>query len=491
MKPIDKQKLKAAISVNGHSNGHSNGHNEHHDADAIAEAVKAHIAADKEKPNPFPLGALPKYLQHIVNHWHKVYRRPIDFHGTSILAAACAAIGNTFHVEYVVGSTQPLAGWFVIVGPPSSAKSPIMRTCMKPLFEMEKAFRKNLDDDNAQWEIDRNAASQKKLKEPPKPQLEQRILNDATIESLIKVLMQPVCWKGVMAFKDEFIGLMKGMNSYKQGGQDLEHYLSMWSGMPIVLNRSGMEYAGFVESPFVGMLGAIQPGILSGLTDGGKVANGFLFRLLFGYAEDIKIPLPSKEIPDQSHYETYRTAIHRLYNLPTSPDRQPTTIRMDQDAFREYEKHKTHVEQEIINNTDDENTQSLYGKMVDYVLRIAAILELLEFVGEGDDRFFKNLNHNDMAKIKITKPSINRAIQIMDYFTRNSLKILMRTESPIAVLPKRQQALYEKFPLTITSATAKEIGEKLGMSESTVKRLLYNNKLFKAQADGTYRKLFN
>ncbi|MCF8245520.1 MAG: DUF3987 domain-containing protein [Saprospiraceae bacterium] len=303
--------------------------------------------------------------------------------------------------------------------------------------------------------------------------------------------MQQTCWKGVIAFKDEFIGLMKGMNSYKQGGQDLEHYLSMWSGMPIVLNRSGMEYAGFVESPFVAMLGAIQPGILSGLTDGGKVANGFLFRLLFGFAEDIKIPLPSKEIPDEAHYQNYRQAIHRLYNLPTSPDRQPTILRMDQDAFKAYAAHKTHVEQEIINATDDEDTQSLYGKMVDYVLRIAAILELLEFVGNGDDGFFKNLSHADIAKHRISLASINRAIEVMDYFTRNSLKILLRTESPIAALPKRQQALYEKFPLSITSGAAKEIGEKLGMSESTVKRLLYNSKLFKAQSDGSYRKLFN
>jgi hypothetical protein len=60
----------------------------------------------------------------------------------------------------------------------------------------------------------------------------------------------------------------------------------------------------------------------------------------------------------------------------------------------------------------------------------------------------------------------------------------------VAALPKRQQALYEKFPLTITSHHAKEIGDRLGMSESSVKRLLYNPKLFKQQSDGNYRKLF-
>ncbi|MCF8245519.1 MAG: DUF3987 domain-containing protein [Saprospiraceae bacterium] len=176
MKPIDKHKLKAAAIQSANGNSHANGNSygipaPQPDADAIAEAVKAHIAADKEKPNPFPIAALPKWLQPCINHWHLVYRRPKDFHGTSILAAASAAIGNSFHVEYITGSTQPLSGWFVIVGPPSSAKSPIMRTCMKPLFEMEKTFRQDLDDQLSQWELDKAAASQRKLKEPPKPQL--------------------------------------------------------------------------------------------------------------------------------------------------------------------------------------------------------------------------------------------------------------------------------------------------------------------------------
>jgi hypothetical protein len=461
-----------------------------HDANAIAESVRKAIEADKSKDNPFPLNAMPKAVQAIINHWRSVYRRPIEYHGTSMLAAWSGAIGNAFQVEYTAGTVQPLAGWFVIVGPPSSAKSPIMRACMKPLFEREKTYRKNLDDDLADWEIKKAVASQKKEKEPRKPDLEQRVVNDATIESLIKVLMQPNCWKGVIAFKDEFIGLMKGMNSYKQGGQDLEHYLSMWSGMPIILNRSGMEYAGFVDSPFVAMLGSIQPGLLNGLTDGGKIANGFLFRLLFGLAEGVKIPKGSGEIPLPEISQQYHRIVNRLIDLPTPPDRSPTTLTLDAEAYKTYTAHKEHIEQEIINKTDDEDVQSLYGKMVDYVLRIAAILELVEFVSSGDDDFFKHLSHQDTAKIKITKTAISRSITIMEYYTRNSLKILMRTESPVAALPSRQQILYEKMPTTITSAAAKEIGHKLDMSESTVKRLLYNPKLFKQQSDGNYRKLF-
>jgi hypothetical protein len=128
--------------------------------------------------------------------------------------------------------------------------------------------------------------------------------------------------------------------------------------------------------------------------------------------------------------------------------------------------------------------------MNDYVLRIAAIIQLLEFASEGDDGFHSNLSHANAAKIKITKTAINRAITIMDYFTRNSLKILMRTESPVAALPSRQQALYENLPLLIRTTKAIEIGEGVKISKSTVKRLIYNTRLFKPQPDGSYRKLY-
>lgn len=462
MKPIKNalQSINNATATNGNANGNQNGQpHQPADIEALSAAVKDAIEKEKHKDNPFPLDALPSKLQTIIRHWHAVHRRPVDYHALSILAVASGAIGNAYQVEHVAGTYQPISVWAVIVGPPSSAKSPIMRTCIRPLHTQEKQYRKNLEDDLTQWEIDKAVASQKKEKEPRKPELEQRITSDATIEALIKVMMQAKCWKGILCYKDEFVGLLKSMNAYKQSGQDLEHYLSMWSGIPITLNRSGMEYAGFVESPFLSMLGSIQPGVLSTLTDGGKVANGFLYRLLFAFPEEVKIPLPSGEIPNMKINEEYDTIINRLSKLPADNEaRQPITLRMDTPAFKKYDEYKTDIEQNIVNKTEDEDIQSLYGKVTDYTLRIAALLELIEFVAAADQGFLDMLSLADARNIKITKPNVERAITLMEYFTRNSLKILLRSESPVAALPMRQQKLYEKLPLTITTHEAIEIG---------------------------------
>jgi hypothetical protein len=100
------------------------------------------------------------------------------------------------------------------------------------------------------------------------------------------------------------------------------------------------------------------------------------------------------------------------------------------------------------------------------------------------------LSHADMAKHTISAASIHRAIKLGEYFTRNSLKILTRTEDPVAALPVKQFHLYEKLPHTCTSGFAVEVAARLNISEKTARRLVRNRQLFAQTKDGSYRKLF-
>ncbi len=490
MKKLNKQKLReaeATIIAQQSDSANRTAPPTPPDPDAIAEEVKAAIAADKEKPNPFPLDAFPKAVQAIINHWHSVYRRPVDFHGGSILAAASGAIGNAFAVEHMLGDVEPLSVWMVIVGPPSSAKSPIMKTCLKPLFQQEKEFGKEYEIAKDEWEIKVRSAT-KNSPLPPKPIRQQRIVSDATVESLIKIF--PGNWRGVLSFKDEFIGLLKSMNAYKNSGQDLEHFLSMWSGTQIMLNRSGLDDPVYIDVPFMSILGSIQPGILSGLTDGGKLNNGFPYRLLFCYPENTKIPKPTGVLPSPKVAAQYKGIIDRLTNLPANPQKEPVILQLHPDAFQEYEAYKVNVEQEIINRSDDEQIQSLYGKIISYALRLAGLLELMEFASCNDERAIGLLTLEDMAKLKVSANSVRQAIKLAEYFTRNSLKILTHTEDPTAALPHKQRHLYEKLPNSFTSGFAVIVADKLDISEKTARRLIRDKALFAQNKNGSYRKLY-
>ncbi|HFA48066.1 MAG TPA: DUF3987 domain-containing protein [Bacteroidetes bacterium] len=460
------------------------------DAKQLADAIKTAIKKDqKNKALKFPLKAFPKAIQDIVRCWHDCYLLPVDFYAGAILAAASAAIGNYHHIQYKLHHVEPPICWMVIVGAPGVGKTPAIKFAMNPLFRQEKQFSKDHKAAVAQWEQDKQDAAKAKAKNysQARPVRSQGVINDATIESLIKIL--PHNPKGLICYRDEFIGLMKSMNAYKSSGGDLEHWLSIWSGSPIILNRSSLEDAVFIESPFVPIIGGIQPGILIKLTDRNQVDNGYLHRLLFAFPETQDIPPDTNVTPDQSVFDHYREIIKRLGMFPKKDDNTPFVTELSKDAFKTFREHKIKTEKDC-NSLDDDNIKSLYIKQLSYTLRFSLILEFLEIAATADDGFIKALSLKDLLKMKVSRQSMLKAIKLSEYFTSTSMKVIARSESPIAALPKRQQLLYDKLPTIITSSFAKSVGEKIGMSESTVKRLIYNRSIFKQTPDGAYRKLY-
>ena len=151
------------------TNGHNGPGPGMPDIDKLATIVKAAIEAEKDEPNPFPLDSFPKPLAAIVNHWHTVYRRPIDFHGGSILAAASAAIANNVHVEHVSGSVQP-----VVIDPSGTAyELPITEPGREGQFDWPirplpdgrvKLFVLTTDGESQAWALDPVASSSSPLR---------------------------------------------------------------------------------------------------------------------------------------------------------------------------------------------------------------------------------------------------------------------------------------------------------------------------------------
>jgi hypothetical protein len=96
----------------------------------------------------------------------------------------------------------------------------------------------------------------KKSNTPPTiPILQQTIIQDATIETVINVLQYNN--KGCVLLADELIGFIKRMNAYKQG-DDLQKWLEMWDGSSIMLQRITREESKIVDYT-CNVVGGIQP----------------------------------------------------------------------------------------------------------------------------------------------------------------------------------------------------------------------------------------
>ena len=64
-------------------------------------------------------------------------------------------------------------------------------------------------------------------------------------------------------------------------GGDLEQWLTLFNGSPIVVNRKSQDDIICISNPFVSVIGSMQPGLLAKVFRGDKKEDGFLPRILF------------------------------------------------------------------------------------------------------------------------------------------------------------------------------------------------------------------
>ncbi|MEZ4962001.1 MAG: DUF3987 domain-containing protein [Saprospiraceae bacterium] len=476
MKPI-KDALKE-IQSNG------NGHPDGTDTAAVAAAAIAKMEADKQPEVKYPLDAFPKPLQGIIQCWVDCYQLPPEYYATSVLAAVSALTGNAFRVEYKLFQTETPIIYAAIVGAPGIGKTPAIKFAIKSVLDKEERLDREWKEAHEEWrkECFKNAHRKVKAPNPPEPVRREVLLNDTTVEAISQSL--PNNPRGLLSYRDELLAWFKSMNAYKASGADLEVWLSIWSNTSMKINRVGKPPL-FIRRPFVSVIGGIQPGVLHKLTDNNNIDNGFLSRILFAYPDNQDIPPETDIFPDISVFDHYREILDNVQKLPLQEDGEPITLKLHEKAKAHYKAYREQIRLQC-NAEENEAIRSLHIKMNAYVLRLALLLELMEFAC-AEPGFFKNAN---IAKSTVSLASIERAIRLCGYYTASALKILQRFESPIQTLNARNKALYEELPPIVRTSVAIEVGEKLKMSPSTVKRLIYNQVFFKQMPDGSYRKKF-
>ena len=112
---------------------------------------------------------------------------------------------------------------------------------------------------------------------PEAPIFRHVVTTDATTEALAPMLLHS---KGLLLFKDELTGWVRGMDQYRSGGKgaDRQHYLSMWSRSLIKVDRKSSAEPIIVQRPLLSVFGGIQPDLLPDLADSAQREDGFVDR---------------------------------------------------------------------------------------------------------------------------------------------------------------------------------------------------------------------
>ena len=414
---------------------------------------------------PFPDEVFPDPIRHIIDSTKACLNFPADYICPALIFASSIALGNSLAVEIKKGWTEKAIFYMAIVGEPGTNKSSCLEFAIEPLRKIDRDNLKTYKKKLKQYEATKNDPD-KAIEQPVYGQI---VLSDITVEGFLKQHLNTP--RGLAIYADELMGFVKSFSRYRSGN-DEEVWTQLFTGVPIIVNRLHSDSFS-VSSPFVGIIGGVQPGMLRKFADG-KTESGFIYRWLFAYPDKRTFSrFQDDEIDDEilSRWNTIIDTIRKIrYNGKT------TVIRLSPEAYDLYKQwYNTGRE------TMEHASTSYIGittKMERYCARFALILEVLRYTcGQSD-------------LTSISAQSMKDAFKLTYYFIAGAQKALKKFHSdPLGTLTEKQRSIYLDLPSVFTTREGLSIGLQHSMSERTFKDWI-KTAIFKKLDYGTYEKRY-
>lgn len=423
----------------------------------------------------FPVVIFPEEIRKIIDDTHEELNYPVSFISASLLFAVSVAIGNCRTLVSSPSKKARAILFMALLGDPGTAKTHAINFALAPFLE--------LDDQNlAKY----NAALQEWRKQSmesrgDKPEAKQLCVQDFTMEAITKILSETK--RGIFVFVDELRGWILSFNKYRNGGGDLEQWLSLFNGCPITVNRKTLDDITFVRNPFVSVIGGLQPGLLPKLFGGEKMDNGFFYRMLFVHNSSEGEPMLWKglDLPSGSE-EKWKSFIFKI--LGTGGFFADTEIYRDysfsEDAWNVIIDWQNGQELRNVEDEVPEEVTAIFRKIQDYCLRFCLIIHAMR---EAAGEIPESLIIDDVTALKATL--------LANYFFLTA-QATYETVITGGVNHGKFFQLLGALDTQFTTAQALAVGERLGISPATVHRYLRvgpNDPYLRRPKHGLYEKI--
>lgn len=319
------------------------------------------------KPEPLPselppvMKLNPAWLPQVVGEYiadaAEQMNAPPDYLAVTLLSAMATVIGRKIGVRPQENTdwTEIVNMWALLVGRPGMLKSPTMGVGLRPLYRLIKQANERNADAKADWDArqeverirvgaakdaykkaltkDKSAAIDpaefRQNEEDPPPE-KRYMTSDATVEALLEVLRTNE--NGIMVFRDELIGLLKGMEREDRAEQRAM-FLTGWNGnSPFTSDRIGRGLNLTVEAVCLSVLGATQPGKVAAYVrqavNGGDGDDGLLQRFGLTVWPDVGEYVEIDRPPDKARL----MAVNALFDYLDQLKPQDVEAQQDKDA---------------------------------------------------------------------------------------------------------------------------------------------------------------
>lgn len=368
---------------------------------------------------------------------------PVEYVALPFLAAAGALIGNSRWASPWSEWIEPPILWVMLVGDPSSGKSPAMDAVLRAVNEIDTQFGKEhlqswrdweetaevAKAAAAVWKQQLKASLEEGVDPPQKPKAmmcpdaptRKRIrITDATIEKVAEIMQQT--WRGLLLFRDEVSGWLSSMDRYGGGG-DREFWLEAFGGRSFPVDRKSNPQPLIVDHLSICVLGSTQPEKLEHMVLQ-SADDGLLSRFLIAYPDPIPLSRPTKR-PDQNFpLQVLQRLLSLEPNAAQDGSKTPHII-----EFEEAAREALHSFRQDCRTWEGEaegKMKSHIGKLPGLAVRVSLILALLDC---ATDDFAPDLE-------VISEQHIARATLLVGSYMKAHMERVLATSS----VPKERQA---------------------------------------------------
>jgi hypothetical protein len=330
--------------------------------------------------------------------------------------------------------------WGMIVGRPSSKKSPSLKSITKfmqvleqqitdahsdQLFRLQAEYdlleqkildlKKSSKDDQSGGHSPDNTnelcslyAERKRLEDELEPF--RLMTSSATIEKMQEILAKNT--NGILVLRDELSGFISEFD--KKGHEaDREFYLEGWNGDGTFISDTISRGTTKISELCISILGTTQPGklakIVSGAKQGSLGADGFIQRFQMLVFPDKETFQPSEPIIVENRLEEN---VLRLFKSLNELEHQKDVLLFDGDAQRMFERWVFEFEQRIASELfENEAIEEHLGKYSKLVVSLSAIFHIIS----NTERNFK------IGRIDLS--SLNLALYWVAYLEGNAKKV--------------------------------------------------------------------
>lgn len=435
---------------------------------------------------PFPTHVFPKMLQDMMENFHATLNMNNDFMGLALLFALSLAIGNTFRIKIKETWLESAVLWAILVGRTGLNKSAPISIFCKPLEEKDKEnyfkYKEELKlysriKSKQNKDVDKTEDSSNEEFDPfQEPIRKQYMLGDMTPEVLSKVHESNP--RGVGIKSDEISFWLKTFNRYSKSSADEQNYLSIWSCKPIAVNRKSSPDV-LIVSPFVPIIGTIQPEILHQVFSKDQAQSGFTHRFLFAYPDKIIREDFSDEEVNEIYQKNYTQLINSLSSIEYDPVKDNCTIlSFDQEAAQIFRNWRS-MNNQRINKEENDDLCGIYSKSEIYLARIALLLQIIN----------DKINMEESTKVK--KEALLGSIELIKYYENSAIKVsqlVNRYYDPLASYSLEKRALYKSLPIEFYTKKGEEIAINMRIPRRSFFIFLKDRNLFEHQKHGFYIK---